>query len=180
VGYVKHNAIAGRSFASWGALEAHLAWWMREVADTRVHGTTGEAPVARFEREEAAALRPLNGHPSFRQLRELTRRVQHDACVDSDTNHYSVLWKLIGLEVSVQVGGGHIRIHHAGIEVACHDQRLGRRERAVNRAHLHGIVPCRPYPASDSDIAAASSMMLPAIELLRPLAEYEQVAGGGW
>ena len=45
VGYVKHNAIAGRSFASWGALEAHLAWWMREVADTRMHGTTGEAPM---------------------------------------------------------------------------------------------------------------------------------------
>lgn len=31
VGYVKGNAIAGRRFASWGALEAHLAWWMREV-----------------------------------------------------------------------------------------------------------------------------------------------------
>ena len=27
----------------WAALEAHLAWWMREIADRRVHGTTGEA-----------------------------------------------------------------------------------------------------------------------------------------
>src|SRR3712207_9087744 len=52
VGYVKHNAIAGRGFASWAALEAHLAWWMREVADVRVHGTTGEAPIGRVEREE--------------------------------------------------------------------------------------------------------------------------------
>ena len=101
VGYVKHNAIAGRRFASWGALEAHLAWWMREVADTRVHGTTGEAPIARFEREERQALRPLNGRPPFRQLRELTRRVQNDACVDVDTNHYSVPWRLIGAEVTV-------------------------------------------------------------------------------
>src|SRR5271165_3292821 len=33
VGYVKRNALAGRSFASWGALEAHLTTWMREVAD---------------------------------------------------------------------------------------------------------------------------------------------------
>ena len=66
VGYVKHNAIAGRRFASWGALEAHLGWWMREVADTRVHGTTGEAPIARFEREERQALRPLLGRPPFR------------------------------------------------------------------------------------------------------------------
>ena len=98
VGYVKHNAIAGRSFASWGALEAHLAWWMREVADVRVHGTTGEVPMGRFEREERQALRPLNGRPPFRQMRELTRKVQveprgspeNDACVDVDTNHYSV------------------------------------------------------------------------------------------
>jgi transposase len=174
VGYVKHNAIAGRSFASWGALEAHLAWWMREVADTRVHGTTGEAPMVRFAREEAASLRPLNGRPPFRQLRELTRRVQNDACVDIDTNHYSVPWKLIGAEVTVQVGGGQIRIHHAGAEVACHDTRLGRRERAVDRAHLHGIVPCRPGTTSDAAVT------LPGIELLRPLAEYEHVAGGGW
>ena len=103
VGYAKGNAIAGRGFASWAALEAHLAWWMREVrpkagqtevADVRVHGTTsvwpafsfcpplgrngrtGEALIVRFEREEAAALRPLTGRPPFRQLRELTRRVQ--------------------------------------------------------------------------------------------------------
>jgi len=141
VGYVKHNAIAGRSFASWGALEAHLAWWMREVADTRVNGTTGEAPIRRFERDEARALRPLNGRPPFRQLRELTRRVANDACVDIDTNHYSVPWKLIGAEVTVQVGDSQIRVHHAGIEVACHDTRLGRSERAIDRAHLHGIVP---------------------------------------
>jgi transposase len=180
VGYVKHNAIAGRSFASWGALEAHLAWWMREVADTRMHGTTGEAPIVRFEREEAAALRPLNGRPPFRQLRELTRRVQNDACVDVDTNHYSVPWKLIGAEVTVQIGGGQLRIHHAGIEVACHDRRLGRRERAINRAHLHGIVPCRSEPTSNTGVEAATSMKMPSIELLRSLAEYEQVAGGGW
>ena len=66
VGYVKRNAIAGRGFASWSALEAHLAWWTREVADRRVHGTTGEAPIARFERDEARALRPSGGRPPFR------------------------------------------------------------------------------------------------------------------
>ncbi len=48
VGYVKRNAIAGREFASWEAFEAHLAHWTREVADVRVHGTTGEAPLARL------------------------------------------------------------------------------------------------------------------------------------
>jgi hypothetical protein len=125
-------------------------------------------------------LRALNGRPPFGQLRELTRRVQNDACVDIDTNHYSVPWRLIGAEVTVQVGGGQIRIHHAGAEVACHDARLGRRERAVDRAHLRGIVPCRPDTASTATAAPTPPTMLPCIELLRPLAEYEQVAGGGW
>jgi len=38
VGYVKRNAIAGRSFDSFAALEAHLTTWMI-AADTRIHGT---------------------------------------------------------------------------------------------------------------------------------------------
>ena len=180
VGYAKHNAIAGRSFASWGALEAHLAWWMREVADVRVHGTTGEVPMVRFEREERQALRPLNGRPPFRQLRELTRKVQNDACVDVDTNHYSVPWRLIGASASVVVSGAKVRIHHAGVEVACHDKRLGRRERAVDRAHLHGIVSGRREDGDTGADAALLQAALPGTELLRPLSEYEQVAGGGW
>jgi transposase len=44
VGYVKRNAIAGLSFVSFAALEAHLVGWMVE-ADRRIHGTTHERPV---------------------------------------------------------------------------------------------------------------------------------------
>ena len=33
IGYVKRNAIAGRSFPSWEVFEAHLEAWAREVAD---------------------------------------------------------------------------------------------------------------------------------------------------
>ena len=177
VGYTKGNAIAGRSFASWAALEAHLAWWMREVADVRVHGTTGEAPIVRFERQEAAALRPLAGRPPFRQMRELTRRVQNDGCVDVDTNHYSVPWRLIGAQVSVAVLGSEVQISHAGTEVARHGQRRGRRERAVDAAHLRGIVA---DGTGAQQVDGAMAAVLPSADLLRPLAEYEQAVGGAW
>src|SRR5690606_17412579 len=82
VGYVKRNAVAGRRFESWAAFEAHLDRWTREIADVRIHGTTGEAPIARFERDEAAALKPVAGRAPFRQLRELVRVVQSDACIE--------------------------------------------------------------------------------------------------
>jgi hypothetical protein len=35
---------------------------MREVADVRIHGSTGERPIERFQRSEAAALRSLERH----------------------------------------------------------------------------------------------------------------------
>ena len=153
---------------------------MREVADVRVHGTTGEPPVVRFERDEAAVLRPLNGRPSFRQMREVSRQVQSDACVNLDTNHYSVPWRLIGAQVTVEVGDGQVRIFHAGAEVACHDLRLGRRERAVDRAHLHGVVPEEREKPGPIEADPAIAVAPPEIALLRSLAEYEQLAGGGW
>nr|MBA3305112.1 IS21 family transposase [Thermoleophilaceae bacterium] len=166
---------------NWAALEAHLAWWMREVADQRTHGTTGEVPMVRFEREERQALRPLADRPPFRQMRELARKVQNDGCVEVDTNHYSVPWRLIGAQVSIVVSGGTVRILHAGAEVACHDQRRGRRERAVDAAHLRGIVVGDVGLGQPGDMSAeAMAAVLPDADLLRPLAEYEQVAGGVW
>jgi len=164
VGYVKRNAIAGHAFASWHALEAHLAQWQREIADQRVHGTTGERPIDRFQRAEAAALRPINGRPSFVAVRELSRRVQSDACVEVDTNAYSVPWRLIGEMVRVEVTADHVRVIYAGNEVARHPYSAGRRQRILDRQHLIGVVGVSPRPA-------------PVRALLRPLSQYA-LAGG--
>jgi transposase len=128
VGYAKRNAIAGHAFISWAALEAHLDWWMREIADLRVHGTTGEVPLVRFQREEASALQPLEGRPPFQQVRELVRRVQADCVIEVDGNGYSVPWRLIGESVQVVVCGGQVHISHACQEVAVHAETTGRRQ----------------------------------------------------
>jgi transposase len=175
VGYVKRNAIAGHGFASWADLEAHLAWWMREIADRRAHGTTGEPPIERFRRDEASALRPLDGRPPFRQVRELIRRVQADCSIELDTNAYSVPWRLIGETVQVVVAGGRVNIRHAGSEVASHAETSGRRQRVVEPMHFAGVAgSLRPSAASQSRAEPTSA------ELLRPLRDYELLVGGGW
>jgi hypothetical protein len=169
VGYVKRNAIAGHHFESFGQLEAHLAWWMREVADVRVHGTTGEPPLERFEREERAALRPIAGRPGFQPLRECVRRVHTDACVEIETNRYSVPWRLIGETVTV-LAGEQVRVLHAGVEIAVHARLTGQRRSSLQREHLLGIVGASRLPLDSP----------PTPALLRPLHEYEHAAGGGW
>ena len=179
VGYVKRNAIAGRTFASWAALEAHLSGWLRTVADVRIHGTTGEPPLERFQRAEADALRPLNGRPPFHWTRELTRRVHADGCVEVDTNHYSVPWRLIGETVTVHIVDESLRVRRAGIEVARHALGVGRRQRVIDPAHLAGAVgaPAEGGAANHAPPAADRSS---TPVLLRPLADYEAIAGGGW
>lgn len=178
VGYVKRNAIAGRTFDSWAALEAHLGQWLRTVADARVHGTTGEPPLERFRRAEAAALRPLNGRPPFHWTRELTRRVQADSCVEVDTHHYSVPWRLIGETVTVHVVDERLRVLRAGREVAHHAVGVGRHQRMIDPAHLAGVVGMPGGADGTKPAVGTASPAVPA--LLRPLAEYEAVAGGGW
>ena len=173
VGYVKKNAIAGRSFSNWEEFEAHLARWEREVANARVHGTTEETPMARFTREEAARLKPLGGRPAFGSLRELTRIVGHDACVEVDANSYSVPWRLIGERVAVTVSAGLVRIRQGTVEVAAHRQAEGRRNRVIDKRHLAGVTlggPARRPEAPPPED--------PPPSLLRPLAQYEAVTGG--
>ncbi|MFY9294837.1 MAG: IS21 family transposase [Methylorubrum rhodinum] len=176
VGYVKKNAIAGRSFESWAAMEAHLEAWTREVADLRVHGTTGEAPRQRFDRDEAGALKPLSGIPPFTTTRDLVRGVGADCAVAVDGNAYSVPWRLIGERVRVTVGSEIVRVHHGGREVAVHAELKGRHGRVVDEGHLAGLVGTRERPA-----AVVALTPLPSVPaLLRPLAEYEAVAGGAF
>ena len=108
---MKRNALAGRTFASFAALEQHLAQWMDE-ADQRVHGTTHERPCDRFEREEQAALRPLPARPLPRREQRLRRRVASDAFVDVDTVRYSVPYRLVRDHVDVAIDEQTVRIFH--------------------------------------------------------------------
>jgi hypothetical protein len=174
VGYVKRNAIAGHAFDSLAALEAHLAWWMREVADTRVHGTTGQAPIARSREKEGAALRPLEGRTTFQPIRECVRRVHADACIELETNRYSAPWRLIGETVSVLVNE-QVRVMHAGQEVAVHTRLAGQRRTSIHHEHSIGIVGSEPRPRPRT-----METPLVAPELLRSLHEYEALAGGAW
>lgn len=176
VGYVKRNAIAGRCFASWEAFEAHLEAWTREVADVRVHGTTGEVPIERFRRDEAATLKSIGGIPPFHIARELIRRVQTDCAIEIDGNAYSVPWRLIGETVRAMVMGGMVRIHHATREVAIHPVCVGRRQRVIDPVHFEGLTGFRPSGAHD--LASSAAVLPPA--LLRPLGEYEALVGGSF
>ena len=64
--YLRESFFYGRAFANDADLNAQAARWVDDTANVRRHGTTGERPVDRFERDERRALGPLAGRPYWR------------------------------------------------------------------------------------------------------------------
>jgi transposase len=167
VKYVKRNGLADQPFDSFGALEQHLARWMT-IADQRCHGTTREAPIVRFEREERAALRPLPLRALPRRTQRLQRRVALDAFVDVDTIRYSVPHRLVRDHVDVVVEDHLVRIFHGTQLVATHARSTEPFARVVDVAHYAGLW------------RSALDVPTPGLALLgRDLADYAAVIDGG-
>ncbi len=178
VGYVKRSGIAGHCFDTWGQMESHLEWWNREIADVRIHGTTGEQPLVRFQRDEARALLALNGKPSYLAEQEYSRRVAKDCCVQVEGNWYSVPAALVGQNVMVQIRDQEVLIRQGGRIVARHSrQEANHRIRQVIAGHWAGLVPQRAIE-NTHQTSAAPVVELDAVRrssLARPLSDYAAV-----
>lgn len=85
--YVKRNFLAGRRFRDLRHLNEELERWNREVADTRIHGTTGGRPVDRFNEER---LVPCPTVPPYMAGLPGTRTVSREGWVHWKGQRYSV------------------------------------------------------------------------------------------
>ena len=169
VKYVKRNALARRSFPSFAALEEHLARWTARV-DRRVHKTTYERPMDRFDRMEKSVLRALPAQPLRVRERRLTRRVSHDALIDVDTVRYSVPHRLARETVEVLVGESRVRIFR-GVELLTdHRRSLEPHAKVIDPAHYEGLWRRQP--------TASTSGTSPLEAMGRSLEQYAAVVGG--
>lgn len=168
VKYVKRNALAGRSFESFAALEQHLEEWMRE-ADERVHGTTHEKPSERFARDEAHQLRALPSRPPPSRHQRLERRVANDCFVDVDTVRCSVPHRFVRERVQVHVGDELVRIYRGAELVATHRRSRAAHDIVRDPAHFEGLL--RAARTSEPEAAPPSA----AVETFgRSLATYAE------
>jgi hypothetical protein len=109
VGYVKNNALKGRTFASVAAQNAFLQEWERTVADTRIHGTIRRQVGPYFVAVEKPALLPLPPglFPSFEEGRRVVNRDGH---VEVGKAFYSVPPEYLGRRVWVRWDGRVVRV----------------------------------------------------------------------
>lgn len=124
VKYAQNNAVKGRSFESLAAQNLFLTEWEKNVADTRLHGTTRQQVGKRFIEVEKPALRalPMMVFPVFQ---EAQRTVHRDGFVEFQRAYYSVPPEYVGRTVWVRYETRLLRLYnqrreqialHAGAE----------------------------------------------------------------
>ncbi len=120
VRYVKRNALQGRSeeLTCWEDYPKFAVRWRDEVANVRLHQTTRERPVDRFE-QERTLLRPLPRLP-FDTDEVVSTIVSPLARVRFDGNRYSTPPDVARQPVIVRATPTQVRVIHQGREVACH------------------------------------------------------------
>src|SRR5438105_14475818 len=163
---LRHEAHLATSLKDKGALIG--IFWLRAARESRAGIEPGQ--LGRGDRPGGA-------------LADLPRpdgaaadQPEHSHLADGETPRRLFQSQLAAFGLQVAVADGRIRICHGGAEVAVHAEITGRRQRILDPAHFHGVAGiARPVAGTEP-----ATVALPEPALLRPLAEYERVVGGGW
>ena len=136
VKYAQNNAVKGRSFTSLAAQNLFLAEWEKNVADTRIHGTTRQQVGKLFMEVEKPALRPLPAMV-FPAFTEAPRTVHRDGYVEFQRAYYSVPPEYVGRQVWVRHETRLLRIYNTRRQqIALHASAEPGRF-TTDPAHLH-------------------------------------------
>jgi transposase len=138
VHYVQRNFFGGREPSTLPAANAAVLTWCRTTAGQRCHGTTREAPRARFEQVEAARLRPLPAAPYEYGVWKLAL-VHRDCYVTFENAYYSVPFRLVGQQMRVRGGAREVRLYTVDYELVATHARAP--QPGVRQTHLDHLPP---------------------------------------
>jgi transposase len=143
VKYVKQNGLYGERFKDWQALEGYILDWLDNVANQRVHGSTGELPRARYDRDEQAKMRPyLTPAGTYdKAAAGATRQVDKTGLISWQSNRYSVPLRYQAAKVGVTAEAGKLLVNDlsSGEIIAEHLISLEKGQVIKNQHHYRDI-----------------------------------------
>lgn len=168
--YVREDFFLARSFRNLEDLNAQFSQWLDQVANRRLHGTTGRIVIEHFA-DERPSLKPLPVGP-FNAVLRLERRISHEGMISIGGNLYSVPDGTRRRPVEVQVTAAEVQILEDGRLIAAHPVLEGRGRRRIAEGH-------RTLPPPSNSVTpragAAAAPPVPAGVAPRSLAIYEAI-----
>lgn len=160
VKYVKQDCLYGEEFASEQELRCHVQQWLDNVANARVHGTTGRVPREHFEQDERQHLRPyLSPVRLVTQVASTqTRRADKTGLISWRSNKYSVpmAWQQAHVGVSERDSELVVTDLETGDTIAVHGLST-EKGRIVKNSHHY-----RDHTQRIADLEQAIASLIPA------------------
>jgi hypothetical protein len=173
VHYVKRNFLAGRAFRDVTEANEKVLAWCVETAGRRIHGTTREQPLKRFETEQGT-LRSLPSSPYTLAVWKQAK-LHPDCHVVFEKAYYSAPHRLIGQKLWVRAAEASVWIFHEHELLATHlrAQRPGQRRTVNDHLPPSKVAGLMASPASclkrASEIGPATSELIGRLLGERPL-----------
>jgi transposase len=176
VGYVKKNALKGRFFPSVAEQNRFLLDWERNVADTRIHGTTRRQVGPLFDSVEKPALGLLPPE-RFANFREAQRIVHRDGHVEVERAYYSAPPEYLGRTVWARWDQRLVRLFNQRLElIATHVKRLPG-SFSTQEAHLHAAKISRVERGAHELLARAGQLGPGVNQWAKAMLEERGIAG---
>jgi hypothetical protein len=135
--YLRINFLPGRK-VQWPDINRQVQDWLSEVANVRLHRTTQERPVDRWEREKPFLL-ALPARPYDASITRAVRS-SHQALVRFEGNFYSVPHRYAYKTLILKATAAQVRILSDTQEIAVHPRSFDRGALIDNPKHYEGIL----------------------------------------
>lgn len=167
IGYIKQNFWPLRAAQNLDDLQHQANQWRDEIANVRIHGTTGEKPILRFD---PLCLRALPEQiADCRQICSL--KVHKDFCVAFDANTYSAPPWLIGKQIILKADNHTIELYYNEKRVASHQRCWQKHQRIELEAHRMEAIKNRHPCQVSEEVAHLMSLGDPIKQFLEKLVE---------
>ncbi|GAB6876601.1 IS21 family transposase [Thermaerobacter litoralis] len=154
IGYLKQHFWPAVQFTDLADLNRQVRAWVAEVANRRIHGTTGQRPADRLV-EEQAHLTPLRPLAAFTPLLHEERQVSRDGYVQYAGSRYGVPWRYSGRYVTVFATETEVEIRDGDRVIARHPRALLPGLTIPLPGQYHGLAlggPQRPEPPQGEQV----------------------------
>lgn len=136
VHYVKRNFLGGRQPTILTQANQDVLVWCNTTAGLRIHGTTKEQPLVRFQQTEQARLQSPSETP-YNMAVWKKLKLNRDCYVEFDKAYYSAPYRLVGQELWVCGSIQQVRIYTLNHQlVATHERAQRPGERLTHLDHL--------------------------------------------
>jgi len=144
--YVKNNFLAARTFLSLTDLNLQATAWRDEVANSRIHGTTGKRPRDLFAQQEQSLLTPL---PQTDYDTRLTLAVKStsQSLVKFETNRYSVPFAYASRMLTLKADDQWVSLYEKEKLIAQHQRSQQKYQSIEDPRHYQGLLSSKPHGA---------------------------------